>query len=252
MGKRACMSSKAMNFWDVWGDFKTWCEEVPGVPKKYQPLLYATKGADFRWVIGPYCLLTEVAQSLRWDESRKSCRDAELEEALADFGVRYGARVGDVAPQRSPLNKCKADLTKKPEKVTADQRRESDMFPKLKEFWAGKTLEVHHIVEKGIFKVLKLNTKGSPLDNEYAPCVLAFAEVHRCLLTPHFCARQRPGRGRSGDPRTIQGNQKPAKRPMVNCGRFTATLRIIRIFTRARRWPTWGTSPNLSAAKPNG
>lgn len=201
------MSSKAMNFWSVWHDFTNWCEPVPNVPKEYQPLLYATKGTDFRWVIGPYCLLTEVAQSLRWDERQKSCRDADLEEALADFDVRYGARVGDVAPQRSPLKKRKADLMKKPEKVGPDQRRESDLFPKLKEFWAGKTLEAHHIVEKGIFKVLKLNTKGSPLDNEYAPCVLAFAEVHRRLFTPYFAR----GSGPDGDDPAIREQFKDIK-----------------------------------------
>jgi hypothetical protein len=137
-------------------------------------------------VIGPYCLLTKVAQSLRWNETQKGCCDPELEEALADFDVRYGARVTDMAPQSLAMKKRKAEFMRKAQKVGPKQRRESDEFPGLKEFWAGKTLEAHHIVEKGIFKVLKLNTKGSPLDDEYAPCVLAFAELHRRLFTPYF------------------------------------------------------------------
>jgi hypothetical protein len=186
MAQRARISSNAMDFWSFWREFKNWCEEVPNVPETYQPALYATSGEKFRWLIGPYCLLKKVAKNLRWNERQKSCQDAALEEALADFEVRYGARVTDVAPDRSPLKKRKADVMTNPEKVRPDQRRESDMFPKLKQFWAGKTLEAHHIVEKGIFKVLKLNTAGSPLDDRYAPCVLAFAELHRRLFTPYF------------------------------------------------------------------
>src|SRR6059036_2831416 len=164
MAERTRMSSKAKNFWSVWHDFTSWCEPVPDVPEEYEPVLYATKGTSFRWVIGPYCLLTEVAQGLKWDERQKSCFDAELEAALADFGVRYGARDTDVAPQRVAMKKRKADVMTKPQKVGPNERRESDQYPKLREFWAGRTLEAHHIVEKGIFKVLRLNTKGSPLD----------------------------------------------------------------------------------------
>jgi hypothetical protein len=186
MAERARMSSKGKNFWSIWHDFTNWCEPVPDVPEEYEPALYATKGKGFRWVIGPYCLLTEVAQGLKWNEKKKSCFDPDLQTALADFGVRYGARDADVAPQRVAMKKRKAEVMTKPQKVGPSERRESDQYPGLRDFWTGKTLEAHHIVEKGIFKVLRLNKKGSPLDDEYAPCVLAFAELHKRLFTPFF------------------------------------------------------------------
>lgn len=216
MEKRAQMTARAMNFWTIWHDFTTWCEPVPNVPGEYQPLLYATKGAHFRWVIGPYCLLTEVAQSLKWDEKSKCCHDPELEEALSEFNVRYGARATDVAPPRVASKKRKADHMKKAQPVSHDQRRESDVFPKLKEFWAGRTLEAHHIIEKGIFKILKLNTKGSPLDDDYAPCVLAFAELHRRLFTPYFAR----GGGPDGDEPAIREQFKDIKTSEGACNKL--------------------------------
>jgi hypothetical protein len=207
MAKRARMSAKATDFWTLWGEFENWSEPVPNVPGKYKPALYATKGTGFCWVIGPYCLLKKVAENLQWDARQKSCRDPKLERALADFGVRYGARETDVAPHSVPLKKRKADCMNHPQKVEADERRESDVFPKLRDFWAGKTLEAHHIVEKGIFKVLKLNITGSALDDRYAPCVLAFAELHRRLFTPYFAR----GSGPDGDEPAIRQQFKDIK-----------------------------------------
>ena len=46
----------------------------------------------------------------------------------------------------------------------------------------GPYCGLNHIVEQSILRDLKLNT--GILDDEVAPCVLAYAELHKCLFTP--------------------------------------------------------------------
>ena len=85
----------AANFWSDWDKIANFYRPIGDNPKTYaNQIRISEKG----WVIGPYCLLTEVAQALRWDEKRKSCVDPELLETLSNLGARYGARSTDIAP----------------------------------------------------------------------------------------------------------------------------------------------------------
>ena len=144
------------------------------------------------WVIGPYDSLTHLTQDLR--------SDTPLRRKFARCGARIGRREGDVPPVgEKTVTSFRSAIEGKDPKVSnielarqfAGQRhgaganpfvpRFTDQFDEVAEFYADKTLEAHHIVEKSILGTLKVNI--GELANERAPCVLIVAELHQRLFT---------------------------------------------------------------------
>lgn len=202
----------AANFWSDWDKIANFFRPIGDNPKTYANQMRISKKG---WVIGPYCLLTEVAQALRWDEEKKSCVDPELLETLTNLGARYGARATDIAPgaiakDGTPgyVTRGKMGERKNPQEISQEakngynnrkrpgkpQQRDTDHYPHVAKYWRGRTLEAHHIVEKGILKVLGANS--GKLNDDVARCVLAFAELHRRLFTPFFARKD-------GDPNDV-------------------------------------------------
>ena len=202
----------AANFWSDWDKIANFFRPIGDNPKTYANQMRISKKG---WLIGPYCLLTEVAQALRWDEEKKSCVDPELLETLTNLGARYGARATDIAPgaiakDGTPgyVTRGKMGERKNPQEISQEakngynnrkrpgkpQQRDTDHYPHVAKYWRGRTLEAHHIVEKGILKVLGANS--GKLNDDVAPCVLAFAELHRRLFTPFFARKD-------GDPNDV-------------------------------------------------
>ena len=150
------------------------------------PKIYLTK--EQHWVIGPYHEFIDengVARKLRIDE--------DLLEKFS--GARFGRRAGETLPTGDPTSGgfrekiegkapkqvlLPADVQKK-QGVEFD-RRITTHYDEAREFFAKRTLEAHHIVEKAILGYLGVN-KGALADH-CAPCVLIVAELHKRLFTP--------------------------------------------------------------------
>ena len=86
----------AANFCADWEEIRCNCHEIPDIPSRYAKVLIITNVKN--WLIGPYDLMCEVAEKLRWDETKKSCVDPELLKALTMAKARYG-------PSRSIKNR---------------------------------------------------------------------------------------------------------------------------------------------------
>jgi hypothetical protein len=136
------------------------------------------------WVIGPYEGLKTLARDLRIDPTAQ----ASFSEAC------FGRRLDDQPPTGAQPSGGfrKAMATAKPNPVDPaviakrrdplDQTlRRSDQYDVFRDFYAKKTLEAHHIVEKSILGDLGRN-KGD-LSNDVAPCVLVAAELHQQVYT---------------------------------------------------------------------
>lgn len=152
------------------------------------PVAFTTPaGVERRyWVIGPYEELTYLARELRKDAT-----------ALTAFSnACFGRRHDDLPPTgpqpkggfREPMKTAKpnpADLSLIARRQGADPaqtQRRSDRFDVFGDFYAMKTLEAHHIIEKSILAEIGRN-KGD-LKNNVAPCVLVAAELHQQIYTP--------------------------------------------------------------------
>lgn len=149
------------------------------------PGIYLTKSQ--RWVIGPYKVFVRkdgVARKLRIDE-----------KLLAKLpGARFGRRKDEALPTGPPTaggfrEKIEGKAPKEvslPAGLPAERGeidpRITTQYEEAKEFFANRTLEAHHIVEKAILGYLGVN-KGV-LDDSCAPCVLIVAELHQRLFTP--------------------------------------------------------------------
>ena len=191
----------AANFCADWEEIRCNCHEIPDIPSRYAKVLIITNVKN--WLIGPYDLMCEVAEKLRWDETKKSCVDPELLMALTMAKARYGLRATDIAPGAVDKDETKGYVThgKMPERKNRqalseelkrqikdrDTARDTDYYPKLADYWRGRTLEAHHIVEKGILKILGAN--NGKLKDDVAPSVLAFAELHVRYFTPFFARK---------------------------------------------------------------
>jgi hypothetical protein len=136
------------------------------------------------WVIGPYVGLKKLAQDLRADPTAQ----ASFSEAC--FGRRLtdqppagpqpsgGFRKAMATALPNPVNLGAIAMRSDPSDRTP---RRSDQYDVFRNFYAQKTLEAHHIVEKSILGDLGRN-KGD-LSNDIAPCVLVMAELHQQIYT---------------------------------------------------------------------
>jgi hypothetical protein len=179
------------------------------------------------WVIGPYQGLKKLARDLRVDPS-----------ARARFGAAcYGRRQTDLPPTGAPPSGGfrRAMETAIPHAVNqaliaqradpADPApRRSDLYDVFAAFYAAKTLEAHHIVEKSILAALKRN-RGD-LGDEIAPCVLVTAELHQQIYTPEvsqFRASFMPGMSSAEQGRLLRriyGGREDAAAPAVPPGLY--------------------------------
>ncbi len=203
---QAFIPNHSPQFWNHWKEMAGLCQEIPGVPSCYGNVLRITK--NHCWVIGPYDFLKEVAKRLKWDEKKNACVDPDLLKALTDSNTRYGLRSTDIAPgartkgelpghvtrgqmgeRTNPqgISKEVGKMIKDRDKTGTNQPRDTDYYPHLAKYWRGRTLEAHHIVEKGILEVLGEN--NGKLKDRVAPCVLAFAELHKRYFTPYFARK---------------------------------------------------------------
>jgi len=153
-------------------------------------------GRMLSWLIGTYREVRQIARSLPSDKA--------LQEKLIALNVRVGRRETDVPPQalrkgRDPgigdwgtakvVNVASLLAQRKdPSNRGKTTARVSDLYDPVQTYWAVRTLEAHHIVEKGILGDLHLN-KGD-LDNNRAPTVLLAAEFHQRLFTSEVAAER--------------------------------------------------------------
>ena len=137
------------------------------------------------WILGPYSDLKELTDHLR--------ADAELRGRFSAVGgVRVGRRQSDLIPdpQRGPRSFREAIAGKSPKPVTpplaasiakrhdgSNSQRFNEQFDEVQAFYAGKTLEAHHLVEKSILGRLRVNF--GDLADAVAPCILVAAELHQ-------------------------------------------------------------------------
>lgn len=137
------------------------------------------------WILGPYSGLKQLAEDLR--------ADAELRGRFsAAGGVRVGRRRSDLVPgpQRGPGSFRAAISGQSPKPVTpqlateigkrpggSNTQRFTEQFDEVQAFYAGRTLEAHHIVEKSILGRLRVNY--GDLADVVAPCILVVAELHQ-------------------------------------------------------------------------
>jgi hypothetical protein len=172
----------------VWSKIKTLVCTGP-VMSRYdayftkQPVAFSP--VPRRWVIGEYDHLKKLATALRNDWT----------VGMYFGGACYGLRHTDVAPTGPqpkggfrplppvpdhPVNQGLINMRQ----VNPNQTpRESDLYDKYRDFYAQKTLEAHHIVEKSILGTLGHNKPGTGLENHKAPCVLVVAELHQQMFT---------------------------------------------------------------------
>jgi hypothetical protein len=149
----------------------------------------------FCWLIGPYQQVREIARSLPTDPS--------LQDKLTALNVRVGRRLTDHPPKvlrkgRDPgigdwgtANTISVNALigkRDPKNPGKPMARVSDLYDPVRTYWAARTLEAHHIIEKGILADLHLN-KGD-LDNNGAPTVLLAAEFHQRLFTSEVAAER--------------------------------------------------------------
>jgi hypothetical protein len=176
----------------IWKMIKSLVCTAPSDPRyeaylTKNPIAFVVDGApEFRhWVIGPYEGLQKLARDLRVDET------AQASFNQACFGRRH-TDVPPTGPQPSGgfrkamgsavphavdptlINMRQVDPNSTP--------RRSDLYDVFDDFYARKTLEAHHIVEKSILGDLGRN-KGD-LRDDIAPCVLVVAELHQQIYTP--------------------------------------------------------------------
>jgi hypothetical protein len=66
-----------------------------------------------------------------------------------------------------------------------NDRRKTERLENVFEFWRGRTLEAHHIVEYNNVEELHVRIRGQNDDLAYSnfPCVLLAAEFHQSKLT---------------------------------------------------------------------
>lgn len=164
------------------------------------PVPFTTpEGPDQRyWVIGPYEKLKELARAFRVDATARASFDDGC------FGRRHtdlpptgeqpagGFRKKMVVAVPRPVNP--ALIAMRQGANPPQMPRRSDQFNVFADFYAKKTLEAHHIIEKSILGDLKRN-KGD-LRDDVAPCVLVAAELHQQIYTPEvsrFRASFTPG-----------------------------------------------------------
>lgn len=192
----------------IWHKIKTCvCAQPPVLHEVYltkQAVTFFVDGEPVtrHWVVGPYHRLTKLAQELRVDKA--------VQHALrgACFGRRYtdlppagsrpsGGYRGPIEDERKRVEKARKEgraavnrLLTPVDEAVFKQRvdnpnttpRISDEYKVVHQYYAKATLEAHHIVEKSILAELKCN-EGDLKDKD-APCVLAFAELHKRLFTP--------------------------------------------------------------------
>jgi len=145
---------------------------------------------SFCWLIGPFLAVREIAEFLRSEKG--------LQDELTVLNVRIGRRETDLPPQGQRIQRIgdkgeanttdrtqTIDLRKVPGKLMP---RVSDLYDPVRKYWAARSLEAHHIVEKGMLADLHLNKRD--LNNDRAPTVLLSAEFHQRLFTSEV-ARER-------------------------------------------------------------
>jgi hypothetical protein len=152
------------------------------------PVVFTTpNGVEKRsWVIGPYERLKNLARTLRADAKARAAfgnacfglRDTDLPPTGSQPAGGFRKPMETATP--NPFNPALIAMRQgaNPSQVP----RRSDQFDVFADFYAKKTLEAHHIVEKSILGEIKRN-KGDLQDN-IAPCVLVVAELHQQIYTP--------------------------------------------------------------------
>jgi hypothetical protein len=154
--------------------------------KKTLTIVVDGKPVTRHWVIGPCTGLQTLATDLRTKPAARS----SFERAC------YGRRHTDVPPGseqpsggfREPMKTAvphavNPALIAQRQGLQPDQTpRRSDLFDVFRDFYAKKTLEAHHVVEKSILG--KFGRNKGDLRNDVAPCVLVTAELHQQLCTP--------------------------------------------------------------------
>jgi len=152
-----------------------------------RPVAFVINGRpeNRHWVIGPYESLKKLARDLRVDATTR----ASFGQAC--FGRRHtdlpptgpqpsgGFRTAIAGAVPNPINPALLSMRQVDANPTP---RRSDLYGLFADFYAKKTLEAHHVVEKSILGDLGRN-KGD-LRDDIAPCVLVVAELHQQIYTP--------------------------------------------------------------------
>jgi len=152
-------------------------------------ILADLRGREFRWLIGPYSQVRAMAQFLRTD----SALQAELTQLRVRVGLRDTDRppttdhpvkgIGDWGPAANFDLSSVSRVT--PGKPVA---RVTDLYEPVRRYWCARSLESHHIVEKGILRDLGLNKDD--LADDRAPSVLLTAEYHQRLFTSEVASER--------------------------------------------------------------
>jgi hypothetical protein len=198
------MNTGAIELWEAIRDAKI-CERAAVAESRFEGILVARpkRKGEWGWLIGPYDSLTRLATTLR--------TDPDLRAEIADRGVRFGAREGDVTwkddvfgrelqkrigprnnPAQSDYTGWRTETLHQPLIAAPPACRQSDQYDNVKSFWETQTLQSHHLVEHATLK--RLGVSRDDMDDDFhhnkLPCVLLVGELHQRYVTA-FLREQR-------------------------------------------------------------